>query len=366
MTNELPAHFYMAPSSASRWIPCPGSMTLAAQFPDEGSEAALLGTLQHAMVEAELLGETLDEELEAYLDTLPDGLRGYVQDNVDLCVEVISGLDADVLLLEEKIQHDFLVGEHGGTIDVVLVKDDLLHVIDMKFGTVPVAAEGNAQIKCYLNLARQLFPSATVFKGSILQPYVSDNLQTVEFSAEELEAHEVAVVEASISDKLEAGDHCKWCPALVACQTAARYLHAQVQEFPDLTKVSAEETPSDELLADVAKTYKVAKLAEKATAGAGQLLKGWANLGVDLSVHDMKVTTPNQTVWSDDAATVLLAAGVDASAVYRLNTITGIRKALGLNAKQFSAAYPEAVNVVPGSPRLTTGKMDDCSEFDEI
>lgn len=365
MTDKLPAHFYMAPSSAARWINCPGSLAEAAKFPDEGSEAALLGTLQHAMVEAELMGETLDEELEEYKATLSEKQLGWIQDNVDLCVEIVSGMDYDVLLLEEKIQHEFLQGEHGGTIDVVLVKDETLHVIDFKFGQVPVPVEGNAQIKCYLNLARQLFTRCEKFKGSILQPYVSDKLQTVEFSEEELEAHEVATIEASISDELKAGDHCKWCPALVACEVAARHLHAQVRDFPDLSTVDEETPPSDELLADVAKAYKVAKLAEKATDGAGKLLKGWAALGVDLTPHDLKVSTSTRRVWTEDAIAKLLEAGVDTDGLYRLESPTKVAKAAGMSLKEFRETYADAFKEVPSS-RLTTGKLDDCSEFDEI
>jgi hypothetical protein len=344
-------------------------LAYAAQFPDEGSEAAELGTLQHGMVEAELSGETLDPELEAYRATLSEAQLGWIQDNVDLCVEIISDLDVTEIHLEEKIPHEFLHGEHGGTIDVVAVRarghDVQLHVIDFKFGNVPVPIEDNSQIKCYLNLAKQRYPHANSFWGSILQPAVSDRLQTVEFSAEELEAHEVAVVEASISDKMEAGDHCKWCPALVACQTAAKHLHAQVDTFPDLSTVDKDVEPSAEMLADVARAYKVAKMAEKVTDGAGPLLKAWNSLGVNIKEHGFSVSTTNRKVWTEDAAVQLLAAGVPEDKIFRLETMTAVAKALGMSAKEFKAEYSDAFKDVPSS-RLNMGKLADCPEFDEL
>lgn len=368
---NLPAHFYMAPSASSRWLNCPGSLTYAPQFPDEAGEAAEIGTLGHAMVEAELKGETLDSAQLDFLGTLSQGQREWLQDAVELCVEIISELEGDILL-EEKIQHEFLTGEHGGTIDVILYNDEVidspvLHVIDFKFGQVPVEIFGNTQIKCYLNLARQRFQDAREFYGSILQPSISDKLQTVRFSMDELEAHEVAVVEASISEEFKAGDHCQWCPALIACETAARYLHAQVQDFPDLSKLDKTQEPTAQMLLDVARAYKVAKMAEKATEGAGDLIKGWAALGVNVKAHGLTVSNTQRQVWADGAKEWLVGKGVDPAILVKESLVTPgqLRKALGLTKAQFSEKYPGAIKTVP-SPRLTVGKAKEGLEFDEL
>ena len=43
----MSAHATLAPSSASRWIACPGSVRLTADLPDTESEHAALGTFAH-------------------------------------------------------------------------------------------------------------------------------------------------------------------------------------------------------------------------------------------------------------------------------------------------------------------------------
>ena len=41
-------HALLSPSSAYRWMQCPGSVSLCRLFPDESSEYAKEGTLAHA------------------------------------------------------------------------------------------------------------------------------------------------------------------------------------------------------------------------------------------------------------------------------------------------------------------------------
>lgn len=43
------AHAKLSPSSASRWLNCPGSVALCENLPDSSSSAALEGTVAHAL-----------------------------------------------------------------------------------------------------------------------------------------------------------------------------------------------------------------------------------------------------------------------------------------------------------------------------
>ena len=47
----MTAHALLGASSSARWIRCPPSARLAAQFPDTGSAYAAAGTLAHAIGE---------------------------------------------------------------------------------------------------------------------------------------------------------------------------------------------------------------------------------------------------------------------------------------------------------------------------
>ena len=60
MTNK---HSKLSPSSAHRWMACPGSVRLEAQFPDESSPYAKEGTTAHELVESMMRGEHVVREL---------------------------------------------------------------------------------------------------------------------------------------------------------------------------------------------------------------------------------------------------------------------------------------------------------------
>lgn len=366
MDDSFPAHFYLAPSSANRWLNCPGSLRICADITDETSEAAEIGTMCHSFVEAELRGEEPSEaDLQLYESLSPDH-REWVKEAVNLCVDTVSELEGD-LLTETKIQHHFLE-EHGGTVDVIIHNVDCLHVVDFKFGRVHVEVQGNAQIKCYLNLARQLYPEATKFFGSILQPSVSDKLQTVEFSLDELEYHEIAVVSASVSDTVEAGDHCKWCPALPMCKVAAKYLHDQVREFPDLTQLASEveTTPTAEQVGEVARMYKVCKLAEQACDGAGKILKRWASGGGDLKEYDLGLQTRSRAYWVDGAEEILKEKIGDCYKEPQLITPAEARKAMGLKKKDFEDQLQDVLTFKQTQALVVGRDVNPCSEFDEL
>lgn len=103
------------------------------------------------------------------------------------------------------------------TSDVVLYVQDELHVIDYKFGTIPVEAEGNTQ-GMYYSLA--FLPLAPKCKGvwfHIVQPF-ANNIEKVFFTIDELEQFRLDCIAAEA--KILAGDltfnpspACTFCPA---------------------------------------------------------------------------------------------------------------------------------------------------------
>ena len=357
MADSLPAHFYLAPSSSSRWINCPGSLREAAAYPDEAGEAAAIGTLGHYLVEIDILDQPLAQPQREFLESLSDEVRKRLIDHVDICVALVNEIDAKVKLYETKIQSD-LLEEHGGTVDVIAFDGETLHVIDFKFGRVLVDHEDNAQIKCYLVLARQMFPEAKRFKGSIIQPVFSREMRTHEYTEAELLDHEAKVLEASITDHLKAGDHCLYCPALIACKEAARHLREQVEQFPDLTKLVGEvknEKPTPEQLEHLCKMYRTFKLAEKATKGAGEVLKHYARIGEDIAAHGLGVTVRRNTVWNDNAVEVLEDVIGDLEDCYKLKTPNQVREAHGMTKEEFEEVLERGTRTTE-STSLVIGK----------
>lgn len=101
--------------------------------------------------------------------------------------------------------------------DVVLHVADELHVVDYKFGNIPVEATDNAQGMYYSLAFSPLAPKAKGVHFHIVQPFI-DNYDTVFFSTAELEqfrveslAAETAIAAGDVS--FGPSDHCKFCPA---------------------------------------------------------------------------------------------------------------------------------------------------------
>jgi len=152
------AHAVLSASGSKRWLSCPPSARLEQRFPDKAGEAAREGTHAHALAEALLrrwLGELCDEDAEALLGSLRDNplytkeMGEHVEEYVDLCIEKINEAHGTALV-EERLDFSRWVKHGFGTGDMVIIGNDVLEIVDLKYGKgVPVSAEGNTQMQLY-------------------------------------------------------------------------------------------------------------------------------------------------------------------------------------------------------------------------
>lgn len=138
LAQEPKAHAELSPSSAERWMVCPGSVAASRGKPDSSSSFADEGTAAHYMAEqilrgadgTTLVGQCADNGVEMTADMLTEVLKytSYVQD----VVRATGG----TLLVEQRLPIGFLTGEDDahGTSDVVILAGSELIVIDLKFG----------------------------------------------------------------------------------------------------------------------------------------------------------------------------------------------------------------------------------------
>lgn len=204
-------HARLAPSSSSRWLPCPHSAI--PNPPDTGGEAARIGTVAHDWAAKVLLGE-------CPLSDVPPQFRHGIKLYVDKVRE------NEVQPLVERRWESIEIPEFFGTVDCLLIHDGQCAVFDFKHGRWPVKAEGNKQLLCYAALAAEHFMVDT-FTGVIVQPNSKngETVQVAEFLADEVEEHREAVREAAVADYKKTGEHCRFCPVRMMgqCEEGKRY-----------------------------------------------------------------------------------------------------------------------------------------------
>ena len=219
------AHFRLAPSGSGRWRKCHGSAR--AVMPDTSSEASDLGTITHGISSSRLLQRPdLMPDLTAVPADQLDEMMRVVDVYVDFCqngIKAYHGVEWEqaTSFVERRIASR-IVDEFGGTTDFLRVTDRYLHVVDLKYGVYPVDVADNSQLKCYLCLARELYPGRETYYGTIIQPRVFNEPQHAQFTNAELDEHLVSIIEASVSTELTAGAHCRFCPFLETCEVADR------------------------------------------------------------------------------------------------------------------------------------------------
>ena len=233
-------HAKLSASGASRWMACPPSADLEEQFPDKESEFAVEGTLAHSLAEQILRynnGEMTKKAFNTRLNKLKKDpqydqeMQEYIEDYAQMVWEIfneskVACPDAQILF-EQRLDFSDYVPDGFGTGDVVIIADDLVQVIDLKYGKgVGVSAIDNPQLRLYglgAYLEHSLLYDIQRIKMTIIQPRL-DNISTEEITVDEL----LAWAEKEVRPKAQmamngegdfcVGDHCRFCKAFAVCR----------------------------------------------------------------------------------------------------------------------------------------------------
>lgn len=247
-------HSQLAPSSAHRWLACPGSVALESAAPEPPSSSyALEGTAAHLLCELRLSGvlsaraltqavgqlikEAFPDQYEAYTSIadilITEEMINSVQE-YELFVRSqlpagVSSLNRNFVRLEERVATGFLGVE--GTADCVIIDwPDCLHVIDFKYGVRQVEAILNPQLAIYaLGAIKSFGDDFETIKLSIVQPRGGgDTVRTFEaplakFKAKWTRKIEKGLAEIEQKPKLyRHGDHCRYCKGVQQCGRVTR------------------------------------------------------------------------------------------------------------------------------------------------
>ena len=230
----MSSHAILSASGAHRWLSCTPSARLELEFDDISGEAALEGTAAHNLSEHKLrlaLGIKSEKPVSPYdSKEMENYTDGYVEFVLEALEEAKKKCKDPLILIEQKLDFSSFVPDGFGTGDTVIVADNILHIIDFKYGQgVLVSAEDNPQMKLYALGALEQFDGIYDIEEiamSIYQPR-RENVSTAIIAKEELLkwAEEILIPKAQIAFKGEGnycpGEWCQFCRAAVKCRARA-------------------------------------------------------------------------------------------------------------------------------------------------
>ena len=257
-------HALLGPSGAKRWMSCTPSVRLEEQFPDSSSEYADEGTLAHSLAETILRynnGEiskkafsTRFNKIKAdpmYNQEMQDYIEDYTQRVWEIANEMKASCPDALILFEQRLDFSEYVPDGFGRGDVVIVADDMINIIDLKYGKgVGVSAEDNPQLRLYglgAYLEHSMLYDIRKVRMTIIQPRL-ENISVEELTAEELldwaerEVQPKAAQAYAGEGEFKVGDHCRFCKARVTCRARAEYnLELTKLDFVDPALLTDEE-----------------------------------------------------------------------------------------------------------------------------
>lgn len=350
-------HAILSASSSHRWLNCNPSARLEQEFADHETDAAAEGTAAHALCEHKLrkaLKMRSKKPISAYdcdeMDAYTDGYVGFVLEQLN---EAKQNCSDPLVLIEQKLDFSCYVPDGFGTGDCLIVADELLHIIDFKYGQgILVEAEQNPQMMLYALGALRLFDSLYDIESvsmTIYQPR-RENVSTWTISVSDLMswAENTLKPKAELAYKGEGeyvpGNWCQFCKAAVKCRARAEEkLQLAKYEFAQPPLLSDEEI--EEILGkldDLTKwANEIAAYAQDAAVNHGKVWQGFK-----------LVESRTNRKYADETAVIEAANAAGYQDIFKksLISITEMEKLMG--KKTFAEILGGLVIKPQGKPTL--------------
>lgn len=365
-------HALLSASGAGKWLNCTPSAKLEDEYGEKiDSVYAQEGTLAHELSELYLRRDTLnsiseqdfDQHLEEIManDLFNEEMLEVVPIYTDYCIAELGAAQEDnpyaVMEIEQKLDLTEYVPESFGTADCIIINDDLLEIIDLKYGKgVPVYADWNKQLMLYglgaLHKYDTMYDIENV-RLTIVQPRI-DNISSFLISVAELRkwAEEELKPKAQLAfngeGELNAGDWCRFC----AVRNQCRKLYEQQFKIAQHEFAEPALLTDDEIADIVRRTPKLIEWAnsitEYAQAKAITENKQWPGLKLVEGISRRK------WVDEDQASNTIFARcpelTEDEVFNMKLKPITSIEKIVG--KKRFAELLSDVVIKPQGKPTL--------------
>lgn len=238
MTNK---HARFSPSSAEKWMTCPGALALEATLPasilTKSSKSAEKGTELHKIAETALLNHWDTAAVFHYMDSFKLNDSRFIVIDYVKYVRKIDGQK----YYEQKV--DSGIYDCHGTVDCIIIEGSTLHIIDLKTGSGhKVEAKENKQLMIYAIAAINSLTGGMFIdkiKLHIVQPPL-DNFDCWEMTFKELIAFSYrlkSAIKACIDTPTKyvyTEKGCQWCKAKTICPNFTNMIGKMIEDKDSL------------------------------------------------------------------------------------------------------------------------------------
>lgn len=363
----MTSHAILSPSSADRWMSCPGSLWLSKNEPDNTSEYAKEGTVAHALAAYCLThGKTAESHIGMYFTSddiiVDDEMAEHVQIYIDtikgihqslsnvLIFDVEQGLEFTELLdlssHPDLLRIEYEIDQSFGTADVVILGDGELQVHDLKYGKgVRVDAEDNKQLMIYALAAYyyySLLCDINKISVHIHQPRLN-HYSSAEMTVKDLMAFGKVLKEKAAkaylvyvkgsdddADFSPGEKQCRFCKAAGRCKYLAKHaLELVANDFVNLNEdISTQIQISNSLgyleNEQLANTFKALELVESWCKAVKAKVHSELQQGNPVPGFKLVTGRPGNRAWSneEEAETTLKSFRLKHDEMYKLKLIS--------------------------------------------
>lgn len=366
------SHALLSASGAGRWLNCTPSAKLEDEYGEKKSSIyAQEGTLAHELSELyikhdilSLVGEyefnnRLEEIManELFNEEMLDAVPVYTEYCAAQLTEAKTENQMATMEIEQKLDLTDFVPESFGIADCVIINDNLMEIIDLKYGKgVPVYAEWNKQLMLYgLGALQKYDMMYDIFEIqlTIVQPRIN-NISSWQISVKELrqwaetELKPKAKLAFEGKGELNAGDWCRFCTVRNKCRKLyEQQLEIAQHEFAEPTFLT-----DDEIADIITRTPKLIEWANSIVEYAQEKAitenKQWPGLKLVEGISRRKWINEDQV-----CHTILVRCpelSEDEIFNMKLKPITSIEKLVGKN--RFAELLSDTVIKPQGKPTL--------------
>lgn len=377
-------HAILSPSSSERWLNCTPSARLAEEAGSKTSEYAEEGTTAHELAEYALKSWIygtfypecdelpVPQEIASnryYSEEMKEAITRYVDFVTGEFYEMQKGPFGGPVAtyLEEKLDISKYAPDSFGSADVSLVSEQIVHIIDLKYGKGVKVPVESPQFKMYALGVLTKFggPKVKRVQMSVAQPRLN-HYDTIEMGVSDLLewAEEVLKPKAKLAyegkGEQVVGSWCQFCPVKATCRAQRNEIMRDFEDHPDTLLMTDEEIV--DMLSKIDRYKSWLESINQYAYSEAMKGKKWDGYKLVEGRSARKIVEPDKV--RDKLLNTYLE---DEVLNISLKGITDLEKLMG--KKAFAAEIGEYVKSQPGAPKLVPdshpGKdYDTASDFD--